>query len=304
MEMKEIVLHYLESLSCEIKETRDKFIRIKCPICGDGTHKKARGYVLFDSDKVTYTCHNECGSMSFYKFLKQFDPNLANDFLNNLKQKKLENFTSKEDFKPKKVEKTVIKFDFIELFKELKKVIPLTESGKAYLASRGIQRFQNLFRSVEDVEAVVIPIIEDGDVVGYQVRYINEKKFETHNKGNYKVFNLDKIQKGDCLIFESIFDALSLEVENVASALGSDIPKDLKQFDPVICFDNDKTGIEKMNKYAINGFKVCVPKRFPFKDYNEAIQNGWSRQQVLDFIKENTFEGSTAILNLKCLSLF
>jgi hypothetical protein len=45
----------------------------RCPICGDSKknpHIK-RGYVLFKDSNWIYHCHNECGSMSFFKFLKE-----------------------------------------------------------------------------------------------------------------------------------------------------------------------------------------------------------------------------------------
>lgn len=46
----------------------------RCPICGDSKknkHKK-RGYVTFSKGPWVYTCHNECGKMSFLNFLKQY----------------------------------------------------------------------------------------------------------------------------------------------------------------------------------------------------------------------------------------
>ena len=46
----------------------------RCPICGDSkknTHIK-RGYVLFNRGNWVYVCHNECGSMSFLSYLKQY----------------------------------------------------------------------------------------------------------------------------------------------------------------------------------------------------------------------------------------
>lgn len=48
----------------------------RCPICGDSKtnpHKK-RGFVLCTDNKWVYTCHNECGSMSFLNFLKLYHP--------------------------------------------------------------------------------------------------------------------------------------------------------------------------------------------------------------------------------------
>lgn len=50
----------------------------RCPICGDSkTNKnKKRGYVLFSEGNWSYVCHNECGKMSFFSFLKQYHPHV------------------------------------------------------------------------------------------------------------------------------------------------------------------------------------------------------------------------------------
>jgi hypothetical protein len=46
----------------------------RCPICGDSKKNKnlKRGYILHNNDEWVYVCHNECGSMSFLSYLKQY----------------------------------------------------------------------------------------------------------------------------------------------------------------------------------------------------------------------------------------
>lgn len=46
----------------------------RCPICGDSKKNKhlKRGYVLHARGDWVYVCHNECGSMSFLTFLKNY----------------------------------------------------------------------------------------------------------------------------------------------------------------------------------------------------------------------------------------
>jgi len=50
--------------------------KFRCPICGDSkiNKNKKRGYILHSDGKWVYICHNECGSMSFLTFLKEYHP--------------------------------------------------------------------------------------------------------------------------------------------------------------------------------------------------------------------------------------
>jgi len=55
----------------------------RCPICGDSKknkHKK-RGYVVFGRGVWSYTCHNECGKMSFLNFLKTYHPSVHRELM-------------------------------------------------------------------------------------------------------------------------------------------------------------------------------------------------------------------------------
>lgn len=67
----------------------------KCPICGDSKknkHKK-RGYIVFDKGPWVYTCHNECGKMSFLNFLKNYHPSVYREVI-------FQGFSKRKSMKP------------------------------------------------------------------------------------------------------------------------------------------------------------------------------------------------------------
>jgi DNA primase len=83
--------------------------------------------------------------------------------------------------------------------------------------------------------------------------------------------------------------------------MGSDIPEErLKELrDVVFVFDNDKTGIEKSIKYAKLGHKVVIyPKDIQEKDVNDLLKKGWSKDDLTELIKANTFQGFEAVIKL------
>lgn len=55
----------------------------RCPICGDSKTNpyKKRGYVLYKDSNWIYCCHNKCGSMSFFTFLKEWHHDVYQDVL-------------------------------------------------------------------------------------------------------------------------------------------------------------------------------------------------------------------------------
>ena len=50
----------------------------RCPICGDSKKNKfkKRGFVMYDKGSWAFVCHNECGSMGFLSFLKEYHPDI------------------------------------------------------------------------------------------------------------------------------------------------------------------------------------------------------------------------------------
>jgi len=114
----------------------------RCPICGDSKKNKLkkRGYVLYEDDKWVYLCHNECGSMSFLKFLKEYHTNIYKQILFfGFKNKKF-----RKEIKQTEAEKTYKAAEIYEFKKgELLDIYddhPLAQKGLAYCKGRKIRK--------------------------------------------------------------------------------------------------------------------------------------------------------------------
>ena len=122
------------------KETSKGTFNCRCPICGDSQknkHKK-RGYWLHKQGIYKYFCHNCGATRSVENFLKEFAPNLAQEYklevlkegANGTSEQDITNFESKPQFtslgkKP---------------FKELKSISQLNHNhpAKIYISGRKI----------------------------------------------------------------------------------------------------------------------------------------------------------------------
>jgi len=144
-------------------------------------------------DGVLYSCHNEYGNMSFYKFLEHQNESLAKEYYSKtIKSKVKRRKTKKKDdpFKVKPKMKTK-KFDgkvITVTIKEKKRTLKLTsiklsKDAKDFIKSRGF--------SVKDVEkygfyynkelnAIVFPLYtskQKDEIYGVQIRLIEKKHF-------------------------------------------------------------------------------------------------------------------------------
>ena len=56
--------------------------------------------------------------------------------------------------------------------------------------------------------------------------------------------------------------------------------------------------VKQLKKYIDNGYSVCMfPDTLQFKDINEMILSGMTREQVVDMINSNTYSGASAIMH-------
>jgi len=152
----------------------------RCPICGDSKKNKSkkRGYILHDDGKWVYICHNECGSMSFLNFLKEYHPaKFKSIIFYTFKNKKY-----KTDQKERKneVQKTY-KANEIYQFKpgELLSIYdshPMCKRALAYCKGRKIRKsaYSNWFVCIEGDQ--FITRTEGGGIV------LNDKGFPKGNE--------------------------------------------------------------------------------------------------------------------------
>ena len=83
-------IEYAERLSPQLRlyqvtKPHPYVARFRCPICLDSKQdqKKARGYLYQKMNSLNFACHN-CGKrMSFSNFLKQTDPSLSTQHLDD-----------------------------------------------------------------------------------------------------------------------------------------------------------------------------------------------------------------------------
>ena len=94
---------------------------------------KKRGYVLKKEDSYLYSCHNECGNMSFYSFLKHHDVNIANEFYKTGLKDKFKNRSEDKSVFKKTSELTLKKFN--------KKTLKFKLSNKVNIKLIIIQQF-------------------------------------------------------------------------------------------------------------------------------------------------------------------
>ena len=141
------------------KEQSQGTFNCRCPICGDSKKNKfkKRGYFLHKNGEYKYYCHNCHATRSVENFLKEFAPNLAQEYkLEMLKEKqnvldvlnpdKLPDLPSAVDDAADVMSKYSSKPDFLgkKPFKELKKVSQLDPNSPAKIYINGRKIPSNL----------------------------------------------------------------------------------------------------------------------------------------------------------------
>lgn len=289
--------------------------------------------VTWDHDKIH--CFN-CGwSGNMFSFLELVSPGLYNSYKN---EKRSDSFNQLQTYESStKVEidtDDIIKNINVSFFDNLRtkppklfdlpnefKEIEVGDEFYNYLIERKmtpdiIKKFRKCEGSivynnqpVELKKYIVLPLWCGSQVYGFQVRHIQHKQFYTfipeENEG-YKVWNwFDVNMDEDLYIFESYFDALSSGLTNITAQLGATLSEDrLKEAKkPIFVLDNqrvDPTAREESLKYVRRGYKVMVwpNKNIKYKDFNEILKKGGTREQISKFITNNLDEGLTAELSL------
>lgn len=334
---------YISHLPLDIKKRNQKFINIRCPICGDSSSNrfKARGFILLNKDEPYYNCFNECGNISFYNFLDFFDSQLAKEYYKDtrLRRQQLKGNNSKEikklfdteidmekiledeiynplelDYKiynrayyKKTVNDVQVEYDY-----ELKE---LPEEAIRYLEEeRGFTKDDYKdYKFVEETNDITIPYFLDKSkniIYGMQMRNLYEKVFHNNFFNNsFKISNLENIihlPKGSVIyVFEGEFDRKSTNLENSIAVLGSKLSIEafnmLKGFKFVFCGDADKEGIKKSFYYAKQGWDILVHDLLflEMKDFNKALEQGFTKEQITNYILENVKGPTRALIELR-----
>jgi len=312
-----IDIKYINLISSRLqkfKKVKPHLYNFRCPICGDSqkNKNKARGYLYRIKNNTNYKCHN-CGiNMSFNNFLKDIDPQTHKEYtLEKFKEGHTgKNFTtdSPEDvFKNLKSSKPTfkekVKIDLPSAF--------TVDRSRLYLESRAI--FNGDFYYCEDFNEftgnksnykdprIVIPLIKDGVLIGYQGRALDKnpvKYLTTMLEDNQpKIYGYDKLNKElPVYVVEGPFDSTFLN--NSVALCGSDGDVSCLEGSTIIfVYDNEprnKEIVARISRVIERGGRVVIwPGNIREKDLNDMVLMGHDVEKV---VKEHTFSGLEAKL--------
>jgi len=323
---------HISNLVRNFKNTRTHHYNFSCPICGDSQKKKskARGYLYPDENRtgLIYKCHNCSCSMGFSTFLKRMFPVIYKEYaLEKFKGKQYKDLSSgkikvtvKSKYKPiknmsclrvlKKDHKAVLYAENRKIPEEKFSVLYYAEDFSFAVNSMFNNRYSKL---KEKEERLVLPFFDlNGNLIGLQGR-----TFDKNNKMRYitasaddnvsLVFNADKVKMNETIyVVEGPIDSLFLP--NAIAAAGSDLSRIEKVLttainNTVYVFDNEKRNREicRTMKGVIDMHrKICIwPDTMKEKDINDMVLNGYTQEEIVDIISNNTYSGITALLKFK-----
>ena len=312
------------------KETSKGTFNCRCPICGDSKKNKfkKRGYWLHKNGEYKYYCHNCNATRSVENFLKEFAPNLAQEYklevlkegANGTSEQDLTNFESKPQFtslgkKP---------------FKELKSISQLNHNhpAKIYISGRKIP--SNLHYKIfytdngyswarkwlpekftKDFDGndprIVMPLCDKkGKCFGAVARSIlptaqRYLKMSWSDESGF-VYGLDTIDISKTIyVMEGQFDSMFIPNSVALGSMHFDlINKHLPGEDVVIVLDNEprsKTNIDQLTKAVSRRYKVCIwPSHIEQKDINDMVVEGMDSIDIKAIIDGNIYSGLKAKL--------
>jgi len=289
----------------------------RCPYCGDSkrNRNRARGFFYLKNADYVYKCHN-CGvGRTLANFLKDYDVMLHDQYVmerfkNGITGKGTNTPTPKLEFEKPRFKKNIL--SNLDKVEELNSTHPAVE----YLNSRQVplrglyytdkfkewtNNHKHTFDSVDtDEPRIIIPLIADGEVFGFQGRSLNPRtKLRVMlDDSKPKVFGLNRIDTNEVVyVTEGPFDSYFLG--NAIAMCGSDV--DLRTFDYRFTFiyDNEPRNREIVNRIETTikrGDRVVIfPKNIREKDLNDMVLAG---RDVQTMVETNTYSGLEATIKL------
>lgn len=299
------------------KKKNDKLYVFRCPFCGDSQKDKSktRGYLYENKDHLAFKCHN-CGlSTSFSKLLDHIDLSLGKAY-------KLEKFSQQQQSNVifTLTESTVIQPTVTSTLESVG-LISLNKLNAdhrviEYVKSRKIptDRYVDLYyakdmRMLEQLnpaykdrllseERLIVPYYDKlGSLSGVtgralgnsKKRYINVRLSEFPMMYGLKDIDTTK----DIYVIEGAFD--SMFVSNALAVGGSDLQRAINLFTKdqlILVFDNEprnKQIVNIMEKMINYGYRLVIwPKTWQYKDINEAIVSGKTKEEISTILYTNT----------------
>lgn len=278
------------------KSTSSGWISFNAPCCHNMGHrpdKRMRGGIKVEGVNFSYHCFN-CGFKCGFTLGKSISSNtrkllgwcgiddheISKWNLHSLQNKDLLDVVTVRRQRKK------IKFKEVSLPDNLELICPDNPQHKRYvdyLQNRRIGIYDYPFMITpndtgRNANRIVIPYTYENKVVGHISRYLDNripKYIKEQQEGFVFGYDLQKPEWQQCLVFEGIFDALSLNgcalTHDTISDGQADILRNLNR--PIIIVpDMDKTGLGIIERALELGFQVSLPDWGPgIKDANDAV---------------------------------
>ena len=313
-------VNIISPLLQQFKKKGDFLWNFRCPYCGDSqkSRTKARGFVYRKKNDLFYKCHN-CGvGTTLGKLIEHLDSKSYKDYIMERYKSGVKTVNKEPEFKfnepvfrSKDVCSTLNSLEELQDDHPARKIIdrrnlPISSYKDLFLCPEFYKftnkLIPNKFPSLDgDHPRLLIPFRdEEGEVFAYQGRaFGNEQpKYLTIKlQERDKIFGLDRIDKRkEVLVVEGPLDSLFLD--NCIAVAGADVPN--LDCDFTVVFDNEPRNKEllKQVEKAINrGHKICLwTEGMEYKDINDMILGGYTKEEIHDLIKHNTYQGTTATL--------
>ena len=313
-----IISPYLQ----QFKKKGDDLWNFRCPYCGD-SHKsrtKARGFVFRKKNDLFFKCHN-CGTgASLGNLIKTLDSKTYKDYIMERYKKGVETRSSPQpEFKfnaPVFRKKGILKG--LKSIQDLpddhparqiveRRKLPVESLSDLYLCESFFKFTNSIIKGKfpfldGDHPRLIIPFRgEDGEVFAYQGRaFGNEQpKYITIkiDADRDKIFGLDKVDKSKpILVVEGPLDSLFLD--NCIAVAGADFSS--MEGDLTVIYDNEPRNKEinkQIEKTIDQGKSVCLwPDTMEYKDINDMVIGGYTKEEIQEIITNNTFSGVAAKL--------
>lgn len=326
-------ISYVRQISGRVEKFKEKqyspyLANSRCPICGDSEKKsrKARGYFYQKKDMVLYKCFNCGASMSFGRFLKDFDRNLYDRYaLERYREKSTLIRHVEQEVTPPATKKHIP-----DITSPLDAISDMDESHPAvqYVVNRKIpekhwcsifyvekffgwasghtNKFE-LFKDFTDHARLIFPWYDkDGILFAYHARTMGDEEPKYYSividdTVKEKVFGLDRLNEDDRIyVVEGPID--SLYIDNAVAVGTSALYKFMRNSSYSVTYIPDRDCRNKeimaiVKKMISMGLSVCMMPESDKKDIGEMIESGMSREDVMTIIDDNTFHGLSAELH-------
>ena len=319
-----IDIKYLNLISSQLllfKKKSDYLWNFRCPYCGDSqkSRTKARGFVFRKKNDLFFKCHN-CGvGATLGNLIKHVDSKTYKDYIFERYRSGVKTNNPEPEFKF-----DVPKFSKKDVFKGLRSISDLgvDHPARTIISDRQIPKerlsdlylcesffkftntlIKNKFPSVEgDHPRLIIPFRDEkGEVFAYQGRAFGveiPKYITIMLKDGDKVFGLDRLKKDETVyVVEGPIDSMFLD--NAVAMADADLTKADYQ-DSVLVFDNEPRNKEicrRIEKAIDAGRRICLwPETNLFKDINDMILGGYTKEKIITQINQNTYQSVEAKL--------